>query len=626
MMKEFDTINRKHILQAIQKIREEGIPNHAQSSTYDVLYEGERFPPKLVVAYANIFANGKELERNDFPGGKNTECFNLLENRGFKIVAKKKLKMDGKQSFTEDIKKFLQQARNKDLKKKGYTKEFQGLEVNVSFGQGYPAKIPWISFLYKGQKTSNGIYPVYLLFKDYNKLILAYCISETKKPKLQWKLGKDVETIETYFSKIGIKPDRYGKSYVFKVYDTSKAMDYVGMEEDLNQIIQEYKQLMGEKLMEKQVNAEFSLEVLRNALQQTGLLFENNLLNRFVCALLAKPFVILTGLAGSGKTKLAQVFAQWICKDSSQWCIVPVGADWTNREALLGYPNALNEGEYVMPENGALNLLIEAIKEENRDKPYFLILDEMNLSHVERYFADFLSVMESQDSIPLHSDSEVWKEKKCKVPAKISLPSNLFIIGTVNVDETTYMFSPKVLDRANVIEFRVTIEEMTQFLEHKAPVDLTSIPGKGAVMGTSFVNITLHPKEKSEGSEQLKTTLLDFFGKLKKVGAEFGYRTASEIYAFVRIANLLLPNWTEDDIIDAVIMQKLLPKLHGSQRKLEGVLRTLGELCLNEGQVIEDYFVKNKAIEQVKYPLSLDKLVRMYKGVVSNGFVSYAEA
>lgn len=126
--------------------------------------------------------------------------------------------------------------------------------------------------------------------------------------------------------------------------------------------------------------------------------------------------------------------------------MVPVGADWTNREPLLGYPNALSEGEYVMPENGALELLIQAGKEENRNKPYFLILDEMNLSHVERYFADFLSVMESQEAIPLHPDTEIWK--KCRVPAKISLPSNLFIIGTVNIDETTYMFSPKVLDRA----------------------------------------------------------------------------------------------------------------------------------------------------------------------------------
>lgn len=376
--------------------------------------------------------------------------------------------------------------------------------------------------------------------------------------------------------------------------------------------------------MEKTESINFSIDVLSRDLQQTGLLFEDRLLNRFVTALLAKPFVILTGLAGSGKTKLAQEFAQWICEKAEQMCIVPVGADWTNREALLGYPNALNEGEYVLPENGVLNLLIEANKPENAGKPYFLILDEMNLSHVERYFADFLSVMESQDRIPLHPETEIWKG--CKVPGKVGLPANLFIVGTVNIDETTYMFSPKVLDRANVIEFRVTSEEMKRFLEHKTPIDLNNIRGKGAGMGKAFVEMAKNKKWESKENKNLTSTLFDFFNKLKKVGAEFGYRTASEIYAFVAIANQLVPDWPENAVIDAVIMQKLLPKLHGSQRKLESALRTLGELCLNEGQDIEDYFIKDNPIEQVKYPLSLDKLVRMYKGVVNNGFVSYAEA
>src|SRR5690606_24433993 len=99
--------------------------------------------------------------------------------------------------------------------------------------------------------------------------------------------------------------------------------------------------------------------------------------------------------------------------------------------------------------------------------PYFLILDEMNLSHVERYFADFLSVMESKDFIKLHS-SEVDINQ---VPSKIEWPINLFIIGTVNIDETTYMFSPKVLDRANVIEFRVDKDDIKRFLESPKEID-----------------------------------------------------------------------------------------------------------------------------------------------------------
>src|SRR5690606_11509449 len=80
---------------------------------------------------------------------------------------------------------------------------------------------------------------------------------------------------------------------------------------------------------------------------------------------------------------------------------------------------------------------------------YLLILDEMNLSHVERYFADFLSAIESGEAVPLHNS-------ECEFPESIKIPGNLLVVGTVNVDETTYMFSPKVLDRANTIEFETT--------------------------------------------------------------------------------------------------------------------------------------------------------------------------
>lgn len=612
-----DNITREHILKAIQQINEKGIPNHYQSSTYDLIFDGLRYPPKLVFSYANYFANGVRLSHKEFHGRTDTECFNVLRNSGFEIVSKE-------MNLAIDLDHFLKQAKTNNLKTQLYARKYQGLAVEISFGQGGIAKIPWVSFLSSGQTTSRGIYPVYLFYKEYQKLVLAYGVSETNRSVQHWKIDNSTETVETYFSKIGIVPQRYGQSYVFKVYDTSKTLDYAEMEEDLKQIVQEYKQLMGVTSMEKTENIDFNIDRLNADLQQTDLLFEDRLLYRFVTALLAKPFVILTGLAGSGKTKLAQVFAQWICEKVEQMCIVPVGADWTNREALLGYPNALSEGEYVLPENGVLNLLIEANKPENQDKPYFLILDEMNLSHVERYFADFLSVMESQDCIPLHPETEIWKE--CRVPGKVSLPPNLFIVGTVNIDETTYMFSPKVLDRANVIEFQIMPEEMERFLEHKTPVDLNNIRGKGAGMGKAFVQMAKNKAGQPRECKNLTDTLLDFFTKLKKVGAEFGYRTANEIYTFAAIAHQLIPDWQEDEVIDAVIMQKLLPKLHGSQRKLEGAIRTLGELCLNGGQNIDDYFVKDKPIEQVKYPLSLDKLVRMYKGVVNNGFVSYAEA
>lgn len=360
---------------------------------------------------------------------------------------------------------------------------------------------------------------------------------------------------------------------------------------------------------------------------KSGLVFDKSLVLRFISSLITKPFVILTGLSGSGKTKLAQIFTKWICENEMQYKIIPVGADWTNREPLLGYPNALECGKYVMPESEVLNLILEAGKAENQNKPYFLILDEMNLSHVERYFADFLSAMESGESIPLHSRDH-WLDD---VPYQIKLPKNLFIVGTVNIDETTYMFSPKVLDRANVIEFRVSENEMDQYLKNIKPLNLEDINGQGKDMAALFVELANDKSLKPLDSENLNTTLLDFFKELKKTGAEFGYRSASEIHRFVAVANQLDPTWEMDEIIDCATMQKLLPKVHGSRRKLEPVLKTLGTLCLADGQKIEEIFNRKTEIDFndksiSKYPVSLEKIDRMYHRLIENGFTSYAEA
>ena len=352
------------------------------------------------------------------------------------------------------------------------------------------------------------------------------------------------------------------------------------------------------------------------------LIFSKKLISRFVASLCTKPFVILSGLSGSGKTKIALSFAQWICQDDNQFCIVPVGADWTNREPLLGFPNALDSDDYVTPENGVLDLIIHA--NEFEELPHFLILDEMNLSHVERYFADFLSVMESNKSISLHSGLE----DKNEIPSNISLPENLFIIGTVNIDETTYMFSPKVLDRANAIEFRVSEDNLTAFLENPQKPDTSKIEKQGIQMAKDFLTIA---KDKSLTNSDIKETnsiLIQFFNELKKTGAEFGYRSAGEIHRLISVLSKIDSSLSLNEKIDIAIMQKLLPKLHGSRRKLAPVLEALGSLCIESADVKKDYFENKGAIDfsSAKYQLSLEKITRMYRSLLDNGFASYAEA
>ena len=334
----------------------------------------------------------------------------------------------------------------------------------------------------------------------------------------------------------------------------------------------------------------------------------------FCYSILAKPFTILTGLSGSGKTQIARAFSKWLCGSREQYEVIAVGADWTTNENLLGYPDALKEQCYRKPDNGALDLILRAAKDDK--KPYFLILDEMNLSHVERYFADFLSAMESGEEIHLHDKTATsWNG----VPHKLKLPKNLFVIGTVNVDETTYMFSPKVLDRANVIEFRVSSEEMSNFLESPKKPDIGSLAGKGKIYGKSFVENAAQQDVElgAEIKKEVSAGLNELFPELQKCGAEFGYRTAHEICRFIYF-HQQFSNASLDEAIDAAIMQKILPKLHGSRKKLGPVLEALLKAC-KPGEA-EDGIVK------YRFARSADKIQRMQRRLQENGFTSFAEA
>jgi 5-methylcytosine-specific restriction protein B len=625
-------ITSEHIVQAINKIEGEGVPSDGGSQYYDLLYQGKRYPPKLVVSYANLFANGSILPRSDFEGGPGKPAFKLLEARGFEIVPKDN-------SIYPLVINFLKQSTNNpnSLATRDFPGEYQDLKLKVSFGQGAPAATPWIAMLGGNQSVSEGIYPVFLYYKQHKLLILSYGLSETHKSQLAWKTRN--LTIRDYFAKtLNVEPNRYGDSFVFAAYEIDSSKDNYGLSSDtvdgdVEKIIAEYKDLLSTLTAPAittppqpvRASAAFDASNFVSDLRSAHLIFNENLVCRFIAALATKPFVLLTGLSGSGKTKLALAFAQWVIKDESQLCIAAVGADWTNREPLLGFPNMQKEGLYVKPENKILDLILRA--NSTPDLPFFLILDEMNLSHVERYFADFLSAMESKQSIGLHtSDSPL---NNGEVSRSLNLPNNLFIIGTVNVDETTYMFSPKVLDRASVIEFRVTSNEMRMFLTHDRSALPSSINGNGASMAESFLKICFASgyDVTNDNAEQL----IQFFISLKKAGAEFGYRTASEIHRFISVAPRIKA-WDQHAIFDFVIIQKLLPKVHGSRRKLEPILKTLAGLCLSQPEKIAELLkaevdeTNSVHTSAIKYPLSFDKIKRMYQNLIDNSFTSYAEA
>lgn len=477
---------------------------------------------------------------------------------------------------------------------------FNNLTENSGAGSSYISSIEWLSdrFYEKNKISKKSIFEI----EDID--LITELHSEVKK------IQRDKNSI--IYNK---NAPSYGERYFYSA-SLSKYKEFLQYKNGGSVIEKTTKQIL--------INVEkFDINSFNERVFESGLIFSEKLISRFVSSLLTKPFVLLTGLSGSGKTKIAQSFVKWICEDDRQYKIIPVGADWTNREPLLGYPNGLNPKEYISPDSGALNLIIEASKIENANKPYFLILDEMNLSHVERYFADFLSVMESDDKINLYSGTVRKDLDGNDIPNEIFWTKNLFIIGTVNIDETTYMFSPKVLDRANTIEFRVDELNIKSFFDLPSKIDLSVLGSKGAKMAKSFLDIS---RENSiEKDKEYTDTFVKFFNELKKVGAEFGYRTAVEMLLLIKKLNIV-SNISKNDSVDIAVMQKLLPKLHGSRSKISKVLDALILLCLKNGQTFSIAKSDEVLAENIIYPIAFEKLVRMYKNALDNGFTSYAEA
>jgi len=328
--------------------------------------------------------------------------------------------------------------------------------------------------------------------------------------------------------------------------------------------------------------------------------------------------------------------------------ILPVGSDWSNRDALLGYPDGLNPNRYIS--TPTLSLILRAQK-SSTSVPFFLILDEMNLSHVERYFADFLSAMESGQEIPLYEGEQRFSEatsgQGTEIPNSLSLPDNLFVIGTVNVDETTYQFSPKVLDRANVIEFRMADDSIVEFFA--ANGETASISGSLPITAETFVEWSRTPDviaiSYANKQDRFAHEMDFLFHVMRVFDAEFGYRTLKESARYIYFSGASpatdSPLTAEEYQIamDAIIIQKLLPKLHGSRSKLEGLLRALLYVC--ETPERDDFDVlkvaalesarATKALDEIggespHYPRSHDKLKRMCRKLARDQFVSFAEA
>lgn len=256
-------------------------------------------------------------------------------------------------------------------------------------------------------------------------------------------------------------------------------------------------------------------------------------------SLQTNPFLILSGISGGGKTSFALFYAQAL---GANIRVVSVRPDWTSPSHLLGFYDPFTKNFVPSETTRFINEAYTEYETNGNEAPMFiLLLDEMNLARVEYYFSDFLSKMTLQDfdlrSIVLYEESEGDYTRTLKIPP------NLKIIGTVNIDETTFLFSPKVLDRATYVFLnKIDIEGMGKVLEYRSH--------------------DFHHLKALE--EMILPELKNLNAKLTEMGNPFGYRTVWEIIRWIDAALTVGIIKDPYEGLDVQVESRVLTKIDGT--------------------------------------------------------------
>jgi hypothetical protein len=362
---------------------------------------------------------------------------------------------------------------------------------------------------------------------------------------------------------------------------------------------------------------------------------DSNGLN-IITALKTKPFLLLAGISGTGKSQKVQELAFMTCpndehlrpKDSTtpgNYCLIEVKPNWHDSTELLGYYSALS-GRYEIKD--FIRFTYKAIK--NPDVPFFLCLDEMNLAPVEQYFAEFLSVLETRKRIngKIRTQPLISKEvfANCSLQKYVStsekgaisvdgknfnmidlyspeeaeiieflktnglyLPDNLFVIGTVNMDDTTHQFSRKVIDRAFTIEMNGGKMEDMFSTESKALLEYREEPVSIEAFKSRFVRAyeVLEDEHYTKYAEIIKRDIPKLLGNsdgtaepdsingiLNGTPFRVSYRVQNELvlYLSILIENAGFPENIDNLVGEAtlaILLEKVLPRIQGEQKQLE---------------------------------------------------------
>ena len=322
----------------------------------------------------------------------------------------------------------------------------------------------------------------------------------------------------------------------------------------------------------------------------------------YLTALRTKPFMLLAGISGTGKSRIVREMAKacWASHEEDygkncprNFCMVQVKPNWHDSSDLIGYVSRINGEKYVV--GPFLRFIAKAIQDPKR--PYFLCLDEMNLAPVEQYFAEYLSVIESrklQDGhietdpiVPFEnteaygslidqlfdSDEERKAYKTEEGGKRLTIPENLFVVGTVNMDETTFSFSRKVLDRAMTIEMNEV--NLHGGLEAGGAAEFGYI-------GEDLMGDAAEGKDIYADNQALCEDVIEYLGKVNDIleGTPFkiAYRTRNEflLYAVNRLH--FAPDSEVWQTLDEMTSMKILSRIEGDNERCEHVLREMKNL------------------------------------------------
>lgn len=549
--------------------------------------------------------------------------------------------------------------KNKDFERKSLESSYRGLKVKASIGMtGNISKIPWISYCAKGQETRKGIYPVLLFYGtqeflqenlnhvNVRKIVLAYGVSATQKPDVQW--GAEVEgkkTIKEAFAEWKYETadtiiKKYNSSYIYKVYNWDDSVNYELIQKDIDAIIDTYLQIL-EKI---------SLPVKsREPLPLKKRTLNFNILQPkyypYLAALRTKPFMLLAGISGTGKSRIVREMAKACWKEGDpeygknhpgNFCMVQVKPNWHDSSELIGYVSRLNGEKFVV--GPFLRFLAAALKEP--EVPYFLCLDEMNLAPVEQYFAEYLSAIESRklnpdgtittDPIIEYENTDAYgslidqlfdtpEERKAyktdEGGKRLTIPQNFFVVGTVNMDETTFSFSRKVLDRAMTIEMN--------------EVDLHGGLEKGAVneigyIGNCIIGDAAEGCDIYEDNRDLCDHVLAYLEQVNAIleGTPFkiAYRTRNEFLMYAVNRKKLDEKSQLWQSLDEMTSMKILSRIEGDEERTKKVLDSLKALV--DEQIVAQ-MPTDAGETQALQSISAAKIKEMLEKLQATGFTSY---